>query len=75
MVGKTAVCSLNTSSVWTDSEFGNSIQSGVTPLRKRILVESLCALPFMATLVCAIFPANEPKPYIGKAVIGVTRMR
>ena len=27
VVGKTAVCSLNTSSVWTDSEFGNSIVS------------------------------------------------
>ena len=25
VVGKMAVCSLNTSSVWTDSEFGNSI--------------------------------------------------
>ena len=25
MVGKTAICSLDTSSVWTDLEFGNSI--------------------------------------------------
>ena len=32
VVGKMAVCSLNISSVWTDSEFGNSIESGVTPL-------------------------------------------
>lgn len=31
MVGKTAICSLNTSSVWTDLEFGNSIRNGVTP--------------------------------------------
>ena len=35
MVGKTAICSLNTSSVWTDLEFGNSIRSGVTPEKER----------------------------------------
>ena len=34
MVEKTAICSLSTSSVWTDSEFGNSIQSGATPGKK-----------------------------------------
>ena len=26
-----AVCSLNTSSIWTDSEFGNSIRNGSSP--------------------------------------------
>lgn len=31
LVGKTAICSLNTSSVWTDLEFGNSIRNGSSP--------------------------------------------
>ena len=40
-VGKTAVCSLNTSSVWTDSEFGNSIVLVGTLWRYPALVNML----------------------------------
>ena len=45
MVGKTAICSLDTSSVWTDLEFGNSIQNGITPLQQ---IDNMLILCFIA---------------------------